>query len=131
MSERDRGAALIEAALMVPFLALLLFGITDLGRAIAANISLQDAVSEGALFGSQFPDDYSLVRQRSIDAGDNLGLAPSEITVTCPDPKTIVVTASHPVPMITFVGQWFGSELTITAFSEGTVFTSGTCQASP
>jgi Flp pilus assembly protein TadG len=116
---------------MVPFLALLLFGITDLGRAIAATVSLQDAVSEGALYGSQFPDDYSLVQQRAVDAGDSLGLAPSDVTVTCPDPKSIVVSAAHPVTMITFVGQWFGSQVTVTAFSEGTVFTSGTCQPSP
>lgn len=128
---RERGAAIVETAILIPFLALLVLGITDLGRALSAQISLQDAVSEGALYGSQFPDDYSLLRQRVMDASTDLSLGAGDVIVTCPTPKQIVVTADHQVDMITFVGQWFGSTLDLQASSTGTVVTSATCQPSP
>lgn len=127
----DRGASVVEAAILFPFLVVLVMGITDLGRALGAQITLRDAVSEGALFGSQFPDDYALVRQRATDAGQSLNLALTDISIACPDPKTLIVSASHDVGMLTFVGQWFGSDLTINASSQAMVFSAGTCQPSP
>lgn len=130
MTSKDRGATLVETALVVPLLVVLVMGIADLGRGLAAQITLRDAVSEGALYGSQSPNDYSQVRQRVVDAAD-VPLAPEDVAVTCPDSKTITVTATHEVDMITFVGRWFGSTLTIEASSVGTVITSGTCQPSP
>lgn len=130
MRPRDRGAALMEAALVIPLLLLLVLGIADLGRAFAAQITLQDAVSEGALFGTKTPDDYALIRQRVEDSAD-VTLAPEDITVDCPTPKTVHVSATHDIEMITFVGRWFGTEITVTPEAVGTVITSSTCSPSP
>lgn len=45
---RDRGAAAVEFALLLPMLLLLLFGIIDFGRALNAQITLTQAAREGA-----------------------------------------------------------------------------------
>jgi Flp pilus assembly protein TadG len=44
----DRGAAAVEFALLLPLLLLLVFGIIDFGRAINAQITINQAAREGA-----------------------------------------------------------------------------------
>lgn len=44
----DRGAAMVELALLLPLLILLLFGIIQFGRAYNAKIELAGGVREGA-----------------------------------------------------------------------------------
>ncbi|MGH8951500.1 MAG: TadE family protein, partial [Acidimicrobiia bacterium] len=46
----DRGAAAVEMAFVTMFLLVLLLGIVDVGRAIVANISVRDAVQDGASY---------------------------------------------------------------------------------
>ena len=45
---RDRGAAAVEFALLLPLLLLIVFGIIDFGRALNAQITLTQAAREGA-----------------------------------------------------------------------------------
>lgn len=45
---RDRGAAAVEAALVLPLLLLLVFGIIDFGRMLNAQIKVTEAAREGA-----------------------------------------------------------------------------------
>ncbi|MEY4873904.1 MAG: hypothetical protein RJB41_606 [Actinomycetota bacterium] len=45
---RDRGAAVLEFALIVPLMLIMLVGIIEFGRAYNVVISLQGAVREGA-----------------------------------------------------------------------------------
>jgi Flp pilus assembly protein TadG len=47
-AERDRGAALVEFALILPVFLMLVFGIVEFGRAYNAQIALQGASREGA-----------------------------------------------------------------------------------
>lgn len=44
----DRGAAMVELALVLPILVLLLVGIVEAGRAYGANVALQGAARDGA-----------------------------------------------------------------------------------
>jgi TadE-like protein len=44
----DRGAAVVEAALVFPLLLLLMFGIIDFGRMLNAQIKISEAAREGA-----------------------------------------------------------------------------------
>ena|SRR6056297_575878 len=46
--QRDRGAVLVEFALIVPLLLILLVGIIEFGRAYNTQIALQGAAREGA-----------------------------------------------------------------------------------
>jgi Flp pilus assembly protein TadG len=120
----------VETAIVMSLLLLLVLGMADFGRVLAAQISLKDAVSEGALYATQAPDDHTLVQQRVVDSADGLIVA-SDVTIACPDPKTVAVTATHDVDMITFVGQWFGASLTLSPSAVGTVIVSATCQPTP
>ena len=45
---RDRGAAAVEFAIMLPLLLLLVFGIIDFGRALNAQVTITQAAREGA-----------------------------------------------------------------------------------
>lgn len=45
---RDRGAAAVEMAIMLPLLLLLVFGIIDFGRMLNAQIGVTEAAREGA-----------------------------------------------------------------------------------
>jgi uncharacterized repeat protein (TIGR01451 family) len=49
------GQSLVEFALVVPLLLLIFSGAADLGRAFYNQVALENAVKEGALFGSRFP----------------------------------------------------------------------------
>ncbi|WP_155369199.1 TadE/TadG family type IV pilus assembly protein [Catellatospora vulcania] len=48
MTRRDRGAAAVEMALMLPLLLLLVFGIIDFGRMLNTQIRITEAAREGA-----------------------------------------------------------------------------------
>ncbi|MEU7824095.1 TadE family protein [Catellatospora sp. NPDC049133] len=48
MTRRDRGAAAVEMALMLPLLLLLVFGIIDFGRMLNTQIRVTEAAREGA-----------------------------------------------------------------------------------
>lgn len=47
-TQRDRGAAAVEFALLLPLLLLIVFGLVDFGRALNAQITLTQAAREGA-----------------------------------------------------------------------------------
>jgi Flp pilus assembly protein TadG len=49
---RSRGQALVELAIVLPFFALLLFGIIDLGRYVYTANALNEAAREAARMGS-------------------------------------------------------------------------------
>lgn len=73
--QRDRGAAAVEFALVLPMLLLVVFGLIDFGRMLNAQITLTEAAREGAraeALGSEV--------QPRIDAA-SAGLGPTK-TVT-------------------------------------------------
>lgn len=55
----ERGASLVELALILPVLALLVFGTIDLARAYRMNIRLEAAAREAAGFQQIFPNDVA------------------------------------------------------------------------
>lgn len=78
---RDRGAAAVEFALLLPLLLVLLFGIIDFGRALNAQITLTQAAREGARLDA--------LGQSNVVSGTQAaatGLSPVSVTVTttCP-----------------------------------------------
>jgi Flp pilus assembly protein TadG len=87
----DRGAAAVEMAIVSMFLLVLVLGIVDLGRAITTNISVRDAVQEGAMYGAFTRD----VTTAEIDARVKASvsepdLTTASITVYCEaDPRDL------------------------------------------
>ena len=72
---RERGASLVEFALMIPFLALLLLGVIDFGRAYYVKVEVGNAAYTGALYGTQNYTDITGMQNAAVgDAPDVSGV---------------------------------------------------------
>jgi Flp pilus assembly protein TadG len=122
----ERGATLVEFAVCLPLLAMVVFGVVDLGRAYSVTTSLHNAARQGATFAQYSP--YSVSARcaggsivDSIRAEDtSLNIQASEVVVTLttsggttttlsgcnpatkPNPlDTVTVTVSRSMPLLT------------------------------
>ncbi len=123
---RDRGAAAVEFALLLPLLLLILFGIIDFGRALNAQITLTQAAREGARLAALGVPSATVITRAQTAA---TGLSPVTVTVTSTCPVNAgtgvdaVVTVTYTFSFITPVGAFaamvgtatFGSTLPLTA----------------
>jgi Flp pilus assembly protein TadG len=127
----DRGAAAVEMAIVSMFLLVLVLGIVDLGRAITTNISVRDAVQEGAMYGAFTRD----VTTAEIDARVKASvsepdLTTASITVYCEaDPRDLQdgtrvrVEMLYDVDLITpIVGPALGGTITLEPTAEADRF---------
>ena len=79
---QERGAALVEAAIVIPLLLLLVLGVVEYGFIVNRGTLLNNAAREGAreaVFGSS----ESEIEQRVRDASPNLDQDALTVTVTC------------------------------------------------
>src|SRR5215469_16309154 len=124
--DKDRGAAVVEFALLLPLLLLLLFGIIDFGRALNAQVTLTQAAREGArLDALNQPNVVSRAQTAAIGLS---GVTATQVT-TCPpgsgptNNADVKVTYTFhfitPVGAIAglFAGGSFGSPITLSAES--------------
>ena len=117
-----RGQAVVEFALVLPFLVLLFFGLIDVGRAIYIGNAAAQAAREGARWGS--------VQGRAADAPgrasveqytlDTMNAVPSPVVsvscerngltrTRCTTNDILIVTVESPVQLITpLVAQLIG-----------------------
>ncbi len=124
---RDRGAAAVEFALLLPVLLLLVFGLIDFGRALNAQITLTQAAREGARAASLPGWSQSSVVSRTQGAATGLtGVSVSVAGCQTGDGaagKDAVVQVSYSFSFITpisaiaglFGGSGFGSSIPLTA----------------
>lgn len=101
----ERGAALVEFALIVPVLACILVGTVTGGFALATKNSMTNAVRESARLGATLPEgaDWDswavIVRDRAVElAGDDL--AEDQVCVA------VVTYDSAGTPAETELGSW-------------------------
>ena len=120
---RDRGAAAVEFALLLPMLLLLVFGIIDFGRALNAQITLTQAAREGARLDA--------LGKSNVVAGTQAaatGLSPVTVTVTTSCPANAgagvnaTVKAAYTFKFVTPIssisrmfGKSFGANMVLTA----------------
>ena len=99
-ANRDRGAAAVEFALVLPILLLLMCGIVDFGRALHAQVVLTQAAREGArLAALGEPDTVT----RTLDAAGALSGVDVDVTA-CPSnlaAADAVVTVTHQFTFVT------------------------------
>lgn len=84
-SHDARGQAMVEFALVIPIFLLMIFGILDLGRAVYAYSTLNNAAREGARVALV---DQTLSHIQTIASGHavGLGIAATDVTVDWRDP---------------------------------------------
>ncbi len=78
-STSSKGQDLVEFALTLPILALIAFGIFDLGRVVYFYSAIQNAAREGARIGVVSPWQSNLVIATTKER--TLGIDPGELTV--------------------------------------------------
>jgi Flp pilus assembly protein TadG len=115
---RDRGAAAVEFALLLPLLLLIVFGLIDFGRALNAQITLTQAAREGARLDALGSYSTSQICTRVVTAATGLGLTCSNVTVTATCPPSLsagavasgdgVVQVTYPFTFVTPVGAIAG-----------------------
>ncbi|MDH3260075.1 MAG: pilus assembly protein [Acidimicrobiia bacterium] len=123
----EKGAALVEMALVLPLLLLLVFGLTDLARALFTNITVVEAAQEGALYASYFPDVPTDIQQRAVDSVDDIVIAPTDVTAVVDLAScTATITVDHDYPLMTPVGKAFlGDTVTLSHTVTSTIFAGG------
>lgn len=107
----ERGAAVVEFALVLPVLVLFIFGIIEFGRAYSARIELTAAVREGAR-AVALGATADQAKDATMDGAP--GLTRSRIIVT---PNSCTVT---PAPANATVSATYPFEYTIPLFKTGT-----------
>ena len=94
----SRGNAVVEFAIILPILLLVLFGITEFGRAWMTVNVLYTACREGARLAVVTGPDVPAVIARVQDVLDAATITATSISVTGPDPgdtqRRVTVTAS-------------------------------------
>lgn len=76
-----RGQAMVELALVLPLLVLLMVGVFDVGRAVFAYNTVNNAAREGGRLA--IVDQYEAhVKAEAAGAATNLGIAASDVTVS-------------------------------------------------
>ncbi len=120
---RERGAAAVEMAIVLPLLILLVGGIIDFGRAFMTEVIVTNAAREGTRVAVLTQDAAQLgnITTRAQAAADLNPLASATVTVSpatactgSPVPDNVTVTVSAPF-------QWY-----FLAFLPGTLPTSMT-----
>ena len=118
---KQRGATLVEAAIVLPLLLILLFGIVDVGRLVFTKMTLHDAAQEGSLYGAYNPGDPSAVQSRVVDSMDNLALTTSNVVVQCPDPPGAVIRVTVEKTTTMFTPFFTGRTVTLSSTVDGDV----------
>jgi Flp pilus assembly protein TadG len=80
----ERGATIIEMALVAPFLATLVVGMTDLSHAYSAKLKLEQVAQravEKAMQGMQGDDSQNIFLGLKQEAADAAGVAQTAVTV--------------------------------------------------
>jgi len=110
-----RGQSVIEFALVLPLLLLVVFGVTEFGRAWMTLNVLTAAAREGARTAVVTAPDTVAVNARINELCTASRVTPTGITVTGPDPAdpdrrvTVTVTADFQVIPGTILGTFSGT----------------------
>jgi len=127
----ERGVSLVEAALVLPFLVLLAFGVVDISRAYFDAAAVQEAAIEGALYASLNPTDPATavtLAENTVSSPDFTGA----VTVTCPSTTQVTVTVSYTFNLVTpIASNIVGNSIDLTHAETAQVLSSDPCVPSP
>ncbi len=130
----ERGAALVEAAVILPFLILLVLGTIDLARAYFDAAKVQEAAQEGAIYASYNPQPATEIVTRTTETITNLGFDASDVVITvgCPDTDQAEVTVSYTFNMITpIVSNIIGPDIDLTHTETAQILSTTACETAP
>jgi Flp pilus assembly protein TadG len=91
----SRGQSLVEFALVVPLFLLLVAGMVDFGMGLFSNITLINAVREGARLGVTSPGDTAAMEARVRSMSSGLNAADLAVSTSCERPDAAPATTYH------------------------------------
>lgn len=114
---RERGAAVVEFALVVPILLLLVMGIAEFGRVYYIQTTLSQAAREGAR-EMALKNNAASAKSTARSSADPLVLTNGQISVS---PSTCIASGTTPAALATvtitypvaFLTSLFGSGVTV------------------
>ena len=128
---REKGAAAVEMAIVSMFLLVLLLGIVDIGRAITTNISLRDAVQEGASYAA-YTEDVSdaSIQNKIINSVSSPNVSTASFAMSCIEESRelqggsiVTIDVTYDVDLITpIVGTMLGGSITLSPSAEADRF---------
>jgi uncharacterized membrane protein len=128
----ERGAAVVETAIVMPLLLLIAVGVADLGRAYYISASVQEAAQEGVIYAAFHPDDPAGAQQATVESVGFPVLELTDVVVACPGGAQIAVTVSYSMPLITpLMSQFAGGNLNLTDTEVARTLNSVPCVPSP
>lgn len=104
-SRRERGAAAVEMAIVMPILLLVIAGIVDFGRMYFTQVVITNAAHEGvraAVSGSLPPASVSARVNAAL-----LGLSPSSATITTNPSSSPCASGTNVVVSVQYPFDWF------------------------
>ena len=129
--ESEKGATLVEAAVVLPLLVLLAFGVADISRAYFDAAAVQEAAIEGVLYASLNPTDPATavtLAEDTVSSPDFTGA----VTVTCPSSTQVTVTVSYTFNLVTPIAtNIVGTSIDLTHSETARVLSSDACVPSP
>jgi len=113
-SDRERGAAAVEFALVLPVLLLLVLGMLEFSRVYNAQISITNAAREGARVMA-VQNDPTAAAQAAVAAAPSVALSTGNVSITPSDcsatpNSTVQVSIAYQLPLMT---GWFGPTLAL------------------
>ena len=124
---RERGAAAVEFALVVPLLLVLVLGITEFGRAYHFQTTLSGAAREGVRAAALDNTGASVAaaQSKAKSAAPSLDLTNGQIVVSpsaasCTSGAQVTVTINYTMPLLT---SFFGPSIDLTG--EGVMLCNG------
>lgn len=114
----ESGQSLVESAMVIPLILLMFMGSLDVGRLLFAYIALEEAVQEGATYGSYATGVSGWranIKNRVTTSSNHSEVTsatvpdpvcvPENTATTPPTPGTVTVVATSNVPLLTPVGS--------------------------
>jgi Flp pilus assembly protein TadG len=93
----ESGTALLEMAIVLPFLLLAAIGVAEFGRVYFNAIRVANAATAGAQYGAQNIGSYDAARIRQVardDANDQALQVTSSTACRCPGSEAVVVCST-------------------------------------
>jgi Flp pilus assembly protein TadG len=109
----EKGQSMVEFALILPVLAVLLFGVVDVGRMFHASLTLDHVGREAARAASVQQGDAEVMAV-ALERGSSISLTSGQVQVSPGEGgresgEKVTVTVTHSVPLVTpFIEGWSG-----------------------
>ncbi|MFZ1085193.1 MAG: TadE/TadG family type IV pilus assembly protein [Terracidiphilus sp.] len=96
----EQGAALVELAIVTPFLMLFLVGAVDVGRVYFFSLEVANAAHAGAEYGSQFPTNSAGITAAAQASAPDVGLLAPVVSwgSECSDGSSYTASSTTPSP---------------------------------